>query len=86
MYGWGGQNLTNSVEYTPIVGMEFDGLISHNLPNTINELRTVKSDCIDLKKDLVNQIIHDGEYNFPNLERISYTKLVIDKLITFLNN
>lgn len=67
-------------------GMEFDGLISHNLPTVITELRTVKSDCIDLKKDLVNKMLHDGEYNMPTTEKNSYTKLVIDTLITFLNN
>lgn len=66
--------------------MEFDGLISHNLPITINELRTVKSDCIDMKKDLVNQMLQEGEYTMPTSERNSYTKLVIDKLITFLNS
>jgi len=67
-------------------GMEFDGLISHNLPTVINELRTVKSDCTDLKKDLVNQMLHDGVYTLPSSKKVSYTKLVIDKLITFLNN
>jgi len=67
-------------------GMEFDGLISHNLPTVINELRTVKSDCTDLKKDLVNQMLHEGVYTLPSTKKVSYTKLVIDKLITFLNN
>lgn len=67
-------------------GMEFDGLISHNIPTVINELRTVKSDCIDLKKDLVNKMLQDGEYTMPTTDRHSYTKQVIDTLITFLNN
>jgi len=67
------------------MGMEFDGLIAHNLPTAINELRTVKSDCIDLKKDLVNKMLHDGVYTLPSTEKLSYTKLIIDQLITFLN-
>ncbi len=39
-----------------------------------------------MKKDLVNQVLQKGEYIMPTSERNSYTKLVIDKLITFLNS
>lgn len=66
--------------------MEFDGLIAHDLPLAIHELRTVKADAIDMKKDLIFQIINKGSYNIATNTKRSYTKAIIDSLITFLNN
>ena len=65
--------------------MEFDALIAHNNINTIREFHTVKSDSIDMKKDLNVQMISTGEYNLSNKKSKSYTKLIIDSLITFLS-
>jgi hypothetical protein len=39
-----------------------------------------------MKKDLVNQMIYKGEYSLPETDRNSYTKLIIDQMIKFLNN
>jgi len=63
-----------------------DGLIAHNVPQAIHELRTVKADAIEMKRDLIYQMITKGEYNISNTCKKSYTKDVIDALITFLNN
>ncbi len=65
--------------------MEFDSLLAHNLPQTIREFRTVKSDSSNLKIDLINQMISSGKYDLPKHKTKSYTKLIIDSLVYFLN-
>ncbi len=65
--------------------MEFDSLLAHNLPQTIKEFRTVKSDSSNLKVDLINQMISSGKYELPKHKTKSYTKLIIDSLVYFLN-
>lgn len=65
--------------------MEFDSLLAHNLIQTIREFRTVKSDSSNLKIDLINQMVSEGEYNLPTNKTKSYTKLIIDSLVSFLN-
>ncbi len=65
--------------------MEFDSLLAHNLPQTIKEFRTVKSDSSNLKVDLINQMISSGKYDLPHHKTKSYTKLIIDSLVYFLN-
>lgn len=65
--------------------MEFDALIAHNNINSIKEFHTVKSDCIDLKNNLIAQLIDSGQYELPTYKSKSYTKMIIDSLMTFLN-
>ena len=65
--------------------MEFDSLLAHNLSQAIREFRTVKSDSSNLKVDLINQIISTGKYELPKHKTKSYTKLIIDSLVHFLN-
>jgi len=66
--------------------MEFDALLASNLLQTIREMRSVKSDGISLKSDLVDQIVTSGSYNLPNTVPPSYTKRIIDSLLTFVSN
>jgi hypothetical protein len=66
--------------------MEFDGLIAHNIPQAIHELRSVKSDSINMKSDLIYQMIDKGRYDIASTTNKSYTKAIIESLITFLNN
>lgn len=70
-----------------IGNMEMDALIAHGLVDyVIPELRTVKSDCIDMKSDLITQIIKTGEYHMKESSlNSSYTKSVIDSLMMFLS-
>lgn len=65
--------------------MELDALLAHNALKTISEIRSVKSDAIGLKSDLVAQVLKDGVYTLPRGQKQSYTKQVIDSMITFLN-
>jgi DNA-directed RNA polymerase beta subunit len=66
--------------------MEFEGLIASGAMRTMKEFRAVKSDS-NLKSDLVMQYITTGKYNLPDMtENQSYTKLMIDKYIEFLNS
>ena len=68
--------------------MEFDGLFAHNCPRTISELRTVKNDNRSMKSELIQQILTTGNYNLPTTSKgsSSYTKLIIDSLIEFINS
>jgi DNA-directed RNA polymerase beta subunit len=65
--------------------MEFDALIAHNNLNTIREFHTVKSDSIDMKEHLVHQMTTNERYEVPQYKSESYTKLIIDSLMTFLS-
>lgn len=65
--------------------MEFDALIAHNNLNTIREFHTVKSDCIDMKHHLLSEIMLNNQYEVPFHKTESYTKLIIDSLMTFLS-
>ena len=65
--------------------MEFDALIAHNNLNTIREFHTVKSDSVDMKSPLVESILSTGQYQVPDYKTDSYTKLIIDSLMTFLS-
>lgn len=67
--------------------MEFDGLLAHSAVHTMQELRTVKNDIQSLKTDLATQIITSGAYDLPKSKNItSYTKLIIDSLMNFINS
>jgi DNA-directed RNA polymerase beta subunit len=68
-----------------IGSMEVDGLIAHSAIKTLKEIRSVKSTSINLKKDLINQIITNGGYTLPNDNSKSFVKVMIDSLITFMN-
>lgn len=67
-----------------IGGMEFDGLLAHEAISTTKELRTVKSDAIALKKQLLEQFLITGQYKLPDVKIQSHTKLIIQALLTFL--
>lgn len=68
-----------------IGSMEFDALIAHNNLNTIREFHTVKSDSIDMKSSLIESILSTGQYQVPDYKTESYTKLIIDSLMSFLS-
>lgn len=66
--------------------MEFDALIAHNNMHSIKEFHTIKSDCNkETKENLVTQIITKGSYEMPKYKVVSYIKMIIDSLMTFLN-
>lgn len=67
--------------------MEFDGMLAHAVPRAIKELRTVKNDSHVLKLDLIIQMLTQGYYNMPETKQTtSYTKMMIDSLIEFIND
>ena len=67
--------------------MEFDGLLGHAAVHTMRELRTVKNDSQSLKSDMTLQIMSHGGYSLPQTNSVtSFTKLMIDSLINFLNS
>lgn len=68
--------------------MEFDALIAHNNLNSIKEFRNIKSDTLEYKINLNTQIINYGFYKMPDLitNNKSYTKMIINSLMKFLNN
>jgi DNA-directed RNA polymerase beta subunit len=68
-----------------IGNMEFDALLGHDAIQAVKEIRTVKSDALHLKSDLVNQMLNTGTYNLPNDKSKSYTKTIIDSLMVFIN-
>ena len=84
-----GKNKNGNIGQSSRLGhMEFDGLFAHHCPRTISELRTVKNDNRNLKSELIQQILTTGNYNLPNTSTgsASYTKLIIDSLIDFINS
>ncbi|MFW6247037.1 MAG: hypothetical protein ACOC22_02580 [bacterium] len=66
--------------------MEIEGLISHGAENCLKELITVKSDCEDEKKKLIEEIIRSGKYELKEtgLTNKGGTKKVVSTLIKFL--
>jgi hypothetical protein len=53
----------------------------------MQELRTVKNDNQKMKVDMTRQIVTTGSYELPqNMNVTSYTKMIIDSLMTFLND
>ena len=53
----------------------------------MNELRTVKNDSKELKRDLTHQIIATGSYNLPETRAIAnFTKTLIEGHMMFLND
>jgi DNA-directed RNA polymerase beta subunit len=79
------KDLNNSNKASKIGNMEFDALLAHNCINVIKELRTVKSDALNLKPEMVTQLISTGSYELPNTKPKSFTKDIIKAYVTFLN-
>ncbi len=51
----------------------------------IRELRTVKSDAMNLKSEMVSQLITTGVYDLPTIKPKSFTRDIIKSYIRFLN-
>jgi DNA-directed RNA polymerase beta subunit len=68
-----------------IGNMEFDAFLAHNCMNVIRELRTVKSDAMNLKSEMVSQLINTGVYDLPTIKPKSFTRDIIKSYIKFLN-
>lgn len=68
-----------------IGNMEFDALLAHNCIDVIRELRTVKSDAMNLKSEMVSQLINTGVYDLPTIKPKSFTRDIIKAYIKFLN-
>lgn len=67
--------------------MELEGLISHGAENCLKELLTAKSDHESEKRNLIDQIIRNGNYELPeNLNSEGGTKKVVSTLIKFLQD
>jgi len=68
-------------------GMEQESIAANGCIKALRELLTVKSDYIDMKPDLLRQIIKTGEYHMPKIDSSnSGTKQTISALIKFLND
>jgi len=48
-----------------IGNMELDALLAHGCTNVVREIRSVKSTSLELKPDLISQILNKGYYNLP---------------------
>ena len=71
------------------MNVNVDGLLAHNCKRVINEFRTVKNDSQGSKREMIRQILDNGQYNLPNSKNSkasSFTKLIIDSSISFLNS
>lgn len=79
------QNIHRQNKGSHLGSMEFDALIAHNNLNTIREFHTVKSDSVDMKHQLLSEIMLNNQYEVPIHKTDSYTKLIIDALMTFLS-
>ena len=65
--------------------MEVEAFVSHGTIKALKELTTVKSDWTDGKYQLINELIEKGEYHMPeSVDMSGRTKVVVDKLLTFL--
>jgi hypothetical protein len=75
----------NENKASKLGNMEMDSLLSHNTIEAIKEFRTVKSDAMNLKSELVSQIMSTGTYNLPPIKPKNFTRDIIKSYITFLN-
>ena len=65
--------------------MELEGILAHGCDHALKEILTVKSDYEAGKKDLIEQLVRNGEYNFPEVDNIEGgTKRVVSTLIKFI--
>jgi len=64
--------------------MELEGIISHGCNKALKEILTVKSDFTEGKKDLINQLVSTGKYEYPHHTKIEGgTKKVVSTLIEY---
>lgn len=66
--------------------MELDALLGHGCISVVKELRSVKSTAIDLKSDLISQILSNGVYNLPELTENDRILSTINSLINAANS
>jgi len=67
--------------------MEIEALIGHGCIKALKELFTVKSDCIDEKSQLIEQLMEKGEYHMNKNTKVEGgTKKVVQTMIEFLND
>lgn len=68
--------------------MEFDALLAHGVNTATKELRTVKNENKDLKRDLIIQMTNSGEYDMPEAKskKVSPIKEIIAAQISFINS
>jgi len=65
--------------------MELESMLASGCDLAVKEILTVKSDWTAGKKDLIRQLVLDGEYNLPENRSIkSRTKEVVDIQLEFL--
>jgi DNA-directed RNA polymerase beta subunit len=65
--------------------MELEAMLASGCDLAVKEILTVKSDWSAGKKDLIRQLIVDGQYNLPEHRNIkSRTKEVVDISLKFL--
>jgi len=68
--------------------MEIEALIGHGTTKALRELLTVKSDCVEEKSELLNQLIEKGEYHIKSSDSQieGGTKKVVQTFMNFLND
>ena len=68
--------------------MEMDALLAHGVNTATKELRTVKNENKDLKRDLIIQMTNSGEYDMPEAKskKVSPIKEIIAAQISFINS
>ena len=68
--------------------MEQEAIAANGCTKALKELLTVKSDYIDMKSDLLKQLIETCQYNIPEIDNTEKggTKRTISTLIEFLND
>lgn len=78
------QNIHRQNKGSHLGSMEFDALIAHNNLNAIREFHSVKADFVDMKHHLLSEIMLNNQYEVPIHKTESYTKLIIDALMSFI--
>jgi len=63
--------------------MEIDALIAHGALDTLKELTTIKSDCVDEKVKMVKDMVSDRKPDLKNVK--SYTKRTVDHIMAALS-
>jgi len=67
--------------------MEIEALLASGCDLAVKEILSVKSDWSAGKKDLIRQLVVDGEYKLPKNRTIkSRTKEVVDIQLDFLKS
>ena len=67
--------------------MEVESILASGCDLSIKELLSVKSDWSNGKRDLIYQLVENGEYHLPQDREIrSRTKEVVDIQLSFLKD